>query len=120
MSANAFAPYWTDSTDRRNTLIGRWSGWLCGEACFGVCVGIGGKTHGDTAKPTVFFGLGSPGASAEISADTGDMDSGLSGEVSCGYGTRNVKFSGEASGADVGYGTGVSTGKCSVRGQYTF
>ncbi|WP_428986000.1 RHS repeat-associated core domain-containing protein [Streptomyces pyxinicus] len=96
------------------------TGSFSGEVCFGVCVGLGGKTDGDTAKPTVSFGFGSPGASAEISADTGDMDSGLSGEVSCGYGPGNVKVSGDASGADVGYGTGASTGKCSVRGQYTF
>jgi RHS repeat-associated protein len=96
------------------------TGSLSGEACFGICVGIGGKTDGDSVKPTVSFGFGSPGVSGELSADTGDMDSGLSGEVSCGYGPGNVKFAGDASGADVGYGTGASTGKCSVRGQYTF
>ncbi len=115
-------PYLYAEGDPVNRIdpTGLLTGSVSGEVCFGVCIGGGGKTDGEDFKPTVSFGFGSPGASGEISADTGDMSSGLSGEVGCGWGPGNFKVSGDKSGANVGYGTGASTGKCSVRGQYTF
>ncbi|WP_369211725.1 RHS repeat-associated core domain-containing protein [Streptomyces flavofungini] len=96
------------------------TGSISGEVCFGVCIGVGGKTDGEEAKPTLSLGFGTPGVSGGLSADTGDMDSGGSIGVSCGVGPGSVTASTDGKSVDAGVETGGSTGKCSGTAEYTF
>ncbi|MBW5423344.1 RHS repeat protein [Streptomyces sp. BG9H] len=96
------------------------TGSISGEVCFGVCIGVGGKTDGNEAKPTLSLGFGTPGVSGGLSADTGDMESGGTVGVSCGVGPGSVTASTDGKSVDAGVETGGSTGKCSGTAEYTF
>ncbi|MEV6552772.1 RHS repeat-associated core domain-containing protein [Streptomyces sp. NPDC051597] len=88
------------------------------EACDVLCLGGGVSVNEDgSVHPYLSVGVGSPGASADASLASGSADSGLTGEVACGFGPAELSVATDGS---EGVGTGGSTGKCSASAKYTF
>ncbi|MCK8680669.1 DUF6531 domain-containing protein [Streptomyces lichenis] len=113
-------PYLYADGDPMNRIDphGTFSGNIGVEVCFVLCVG-GGATGDSSGNESGYltFGLGSPGASVDVGLSSGDVQSGWSGEVSCGLGPVSGTVSTEG---DVGVESGGTTGKCSGSAQYTF
>ncbi|PJN01568.1 Wall-associated protein [Streptomyces sp. CB01201] len=88
------------------------------EACDLLCLGGGVSINEDgSVHPYLSVGGGTPGVSADASLASGSADTGLTGEVACGFGPAELSVATDGS---EGVGTGGSSGKCSASAKYTF
>ena len=90
------------------------------KVCYYICIGGGYSWDAEgNSAPYVSVGVGNPGVDAGSSLSTGNVESGLSGEIGCsaGFARASVNTSGEVSG---GWGTDFSSGECDASAVYTF